>query len=89
MPEKRPFTRAMIDLGEDDLKLLQKLRMKVGSKVRVVLYGDLVGLSQHAQDDKSEFSMPASGHVELSVSNLKMASNNEIAELLEETDYND
>jgi hypothetical protein len=89
MAEPRPITRAMIDLGDEDLKVMQKLRMKVGSKVRIVLYGELVGMAEHAGDDKTELTMPASGHLEVDVSNLKLASNNEIADLLEESDYND
>lgn len=89
MAERTPITRAMIDLGEEHLNVVKKLKMKVGSRVRIVLYGELVGLSQQAADDKSEIGMPAGGQISVDVSNLKLASNNEIADLLEETDYND
>jgi hypothetical protein len=84
MADEKPFSRAMIDLSPDDMKLAQKMQAKVGGKVRIVLYGELKALSQRAQDDKSEIALPSAGSIEIDVSRMQLASNNEIAELFDE-----
>lgn len=84
MAEKELSTRANISLSAEHLKAVQKLQMKVGSKVRLVLYGELTGMSQHAPADQTELATPAGGSIDMSVSSLRAASNNEIAELFDE-----
>ena len=84
MAEKQQGTRANISLSAEHLKQVQKLQMKVGSKVRLVLYGELTGMSQYANPDQTELATPAGASIDMTVSNMKAASNNEIAELFDD-----
>jgi len=77
----RPFSQATIDLSPDDLKKINDL--KVGGKVRFVLYGTLREVSLR-QADTSKEGAADEGVAVVEVSNLKLASNNEIAELFDE-----
>ena len=74
------FSRARVDLNKDDLAAVKDL--KVGGKVRIVLYGTLKALNIKSTETTDEGA--DSGSVEMDVSNVKVASNNEIAELMEE-----
>ena len=83
--QQMPFSRAHIQLSPEDLKKAGKL--KVGGRVRFILYGTLKELNQAQPDDSNEGGS-TTGSVVLEVSNLKMASNNEIAELFDD-EYDD
>lgn len=80
MTEQTPFSRAEIELGTEDLKLAKK--MKVGGKVRVVVYGTLKELHQSAGDPTTEGMQ--TGRLVIDASSIKLASNNEIAELFDD-----
>lgn len=80
--EKPRGTSAMIDLSAEDLGLVNEMDAKVGSRVRIVLYGIVQGVSKSAGDPTEEGG--GSGHLTINVSNMKLASNNEIAELFDE-----
>lgn len=84
MAEKELGTSAHINLSAEHLKAVQKLQMKIGSKVRLVLYGELTDMSQHSNPDQSEISAPAGGSIGMTVSRITPASNNEIAELFDD-----
>lgn len=82
MAADRPFSDARVDLGPDDLKLLKEV--KVGGRVRLVIYGTLKAMSQSAGDSTSDTS--EGGSMTITVSKLNLASNNEIADLLDDED---
>ena len=83
---KKPMTHVMIDLGEKHLKIAKQLNMKVGSRVRLVLVGELTGLTQHAQLDKSEHPVTATGSLEIDVRSLRLLQSSEIADLFDDED---
>lgn len=80
MAKERPFSETFIDVGGDDVKLLKG--MKVGSRVRVVLYGTLKAKSERSEDATTE--TVAGGSITLTVSKMTLASNSEIADLLDD-----
>jgi len=82
MSAPEPFSETYISVGGDDLKLLKK--MKVGSRVRVVLYGTLKSKSEHASDVSSD--VKQGGSISIAVSRMNLASNSEIADLLDDDD---
>lgn len=82
MPDKQmPFSRASIELSPEDLKKAGDL--KVGGRVRFILYGTLKELGQSQPDDSTEAGATV-GHAVIEVSNLRMASNNEFADLFDD-----
>lgn len=82
MPNERLYSDTYIELGPDDLKLLKKL--KVGGRVRIVLYGTLKAMTERAEDASSETS--EGGSLTVTVKKMNLASNNDVAELLDDED---
>lgn len=81
MPDSKPFSKVRIELGEDHVGLGKDL--KVGGKVRVVVYGTLKAIAAEAADDITTEGQ-ATGRLEIDATGLKVASNNEIAELFDD-----
>ena len=75
------FTEARISLSPEHLKQVKEL--KVGGKVRLVLYGTLKGIEQ-SQDDNSNEEGADRGSLTMTVSQMRTASNNEIADLFDD-----
>jgi hypothetical protein len=80
--KKTPFSQVHVMLSPEHLALVEKARAKPTSRVRLVVYGTLKGLSM-GQDDRSQEGA-ATGTLEIDASSLKFASNNEIADLFDE-----
>lgn len=74
------FTDARIDLSPEHLAALKDV--KVGGRVRVVLYGTVKLHSERQIENDMEGA--SSGTLELNVSNMKLVSNNDIADLFDE-----
>lgn len=82
MDKKRVINaEASVTMSPDQMDLVKKL--KVGGKVRLVLYGSLTALNLSA-DENSEMGGPNGGDLTMTVTNMKVASNNDIAELFDE-----
>lgn len=80
MADIKLSSSARVELTGEDLQKVKEL--KVGGKVRLVLYGTLKSLNISAGESTEEGA--DSGSLEMTVSTLKTASNNEIAELFDE-----
>lgn len=80
--KKLPFSKVVVQLAPEHLDLIKKASTKVGARVRLVVYGSLKGFSEQ-QSDRSEEGAN-SGTLEVDASNVKYASNSEIAELFDD-----
>jgi hypothetical protein len=77
---KRPFTEATLQLSKDDLRQLQKLQ--IGSKVHVILHGNVKALQQSVDDVTEDGA--SSGSVTLNVSSMRVGASSDIADLFDE-----
>lgn len=82
-PEVKPTTVATLDLVGGDVGLAKKAEVKVGSRMRIVLTGIVKETGQEASDDMT-VEGPVAGKLVLDVQNLRIGSNNEIADLFNE-----
>ena len=82
-PEARATTQVTFELVGSDVGLAKKADMKVGARMRIVLTGVVKETGQTASDDMT-FEGPASGKLVLDVSQLRIGSNSEIADLFNE-----
>lgn len=81
MSDKQINSEAHLTLSADHTPLLKDV--KVGGKVRLVMYGTLKSVSQNSGEATDEGGAQ-SGSLSMSVTGLKIASNNDIAELFDE-----
>jgi len=80
----RPITSsAHINLQGDHVGLVNEEKIRAGSKVRIVLYGTVSEVSEHAGDPMDQGG-DGSASIGMDVSTVRLASNNDIAELFDE-----
>lgn len=79
--EKR-VSLATLEATPDHMAIIDKGEAKVGGKVRLVIYGTLKEFAKTQSDLSQEDSN--AGKLTIAVSNVRFASNNEIAELFDE-----
>ena len=77
---KVAFSKAHIELKKEDIGAFQKL--KVGSRVRLVLVGEIKAKSEDKVDH--EVDSAQHGTVDISVKNLRVAGDNEFTDLFSE-----
>jgi hypothetical protein len=77
---KRPFTEATLQLSKEDLRQLAGLQ--IGSKVHIILNGNVKEMRQSSEDVTEDGA--SSGAVTLNVSSMKIAGSSEVADLFEE-----
>lgn len=73
-------TRAYVSLSASDVAILKKL--KVGSRVRVVLYGEVKSVQQSTSDETK--GTADQGSFDMDVSRVNTVANNEVADLLDD-----
>jgi hypothetical protein len=80
--DKVPFTKAHVQLSPRDLPAIDAVAAKIGSRVRIVLYGTLAGLEK-TQEDKS-MTEPDAGSLDIDVSKIDFASSSELDQMFSE-----